>query len=174
MKDNMNKTNRLSTTLSSSSTSNNNNNTNNNNAVVQQQQQQQTQQRNRNVKQQQNTTTSATANGNVSNSVGQQQQQQQKKSFFNPKLITSQIIALQCFHYSVLCICYQCNHVLFGTSITIDRIFTDHYIRTSLYRSGSSDMIAIILASVLGYVLFHVVSTFCSKQIKKKRIKNAK
>ena len=169
----MNKTNRLSTTLSSSSTSNNNNNTNNNNAVVQQQQQQQTQQRNRNVKQQQNTTTSATANGNVSNSVGQQQQQQ-KKSFFNPKLITSQIIALQCFHYSVLCICYQCNHVLFGTSITIDRIFTDHYIRTSLYRSGSSDMIAIMLASVLGYVLFHVVSTFCSKQIKKKRIKNAK
>ena len=48
---------------------------------------------------------------------------------FNPRLILGQIVALQCFHYASMGLLVQLNHGLFGTSVTIDRIFTDRYLR---------------------------------------------
>eukprot|EP00978_Attheya_sp_CCMP212_P044938 scaffold327863_cov59-Attheya_sp.AAC.1 len=47
---------------------------------------------------------------------------------FDPRLIFSQIAALQCFHYVILGLIFQCNHVLFGSSITVDRIFTAKFL----------------------------------------------
>jgi hypothetical protein len=68
---------------------------------------------------------------------------------FYPKLITSQIIALQCFHYFLLAFLFQVNHVLYNTSITIDRIFTDRYIH--LWNSqGWPDVCAIFIGSLVG------------------------
>jgi Integral membrane protein S linking to the trans Golgi network len=81
-------------------------------------------------------------NRNISGSSSSSSTQHQ----FYPKLITAQIIALQCFHYSLLAVFFQINHVLYGTSITIDRIFTDQYIRTS----GWADTMAILLSSIAG------------------------
>jgi protein SYS1 len=48
---------------------------------------------------------------------------------FYPKLILAQIVAMQCFHYLLLAVCIQVNSVLFHTTISLDRIFTDHFIR---------------------------------------------
>jgi hypothetical protein len=70
---------------------------------------------------------------------------------FNPKLIFSQIVAIQCFHYLILGFFFQVNHVLYNTSITIDRIFTDKYL--NLWSIGGwADNIAVLLASLVGYV----------------------
>mmetsp|Transcript_21243 Transcript_21243/g.31555 ORF Transcript_21243/g.31555 Transcript_21243/m.31555 type:complete len:176 (-) Transcript_21243:1015-1542(-) len=47
---------------------------------------------------------------------------------FNPRLIFSQIVAIQCFHYLFLGIFIQINCFLFNSDATIDRIFTDTYL----------------------------------------------
>ena len=47
---------------------------------------------------------------------------------FNPRLIFSQIVAIQCFHYLCLGLFLQINHLLFGTSISLSRIFSDKYL----------------------------------------------
>ena len=68
---------------------------------------------------------------------------------FNPRLILSQIISLQSFHYLVLGIIFQINHVLFATSITIDRIFTSKYLDVwSAY--GWIDNAAVLMSSLIG------------------------
>jgi hypothetical protein len=69
---------------------------------------------------------------------------------FYPKLIASQIVALQCFHYFVLSICFQINNVLYGTPITIDRIFTDRYVRYLWHGKGWPDACAILVSSAVG------------------------
>ena len=70
---------------------------------------------------------------------------------FNPKLIFSQIVAMQCFHYLILGFLFQVNHVIFNTSITIDRIFTDKYL--NLWSVGGwADNITVLIASMVGYV----------------------
>lgn len=75
---------------------------------------------------------------------------------FNPRLIFSQILALQCFHYLILGFIIQCNHVFFSTTITIDRIFTDKYLNTGS-KSGWVDNSAILLSYVAGSVLLAMI-----------------
>ena len=72
---------------------------------------------------------------------------------FNPRLIFSQIVAMQCFHYLFLGILFQINHVLYGQSVTIDRMFTDEYLKIRQDR-GWTDCIAVFLSyAVVGYVI---------------------
>lgn len=103
-----------------------------------------------------NAASTASANGNSANGGGlrsskstarakEQSQQQQ----FQPKLIATQIVALQCFHYFVLALFLQINSVLYGKSPSIDRIFTDKSVRL-WHSSGLADAVAILLASALG------------------------
>jgi hypothetical protein len=75
---------------------------------------------------------------------------------FHPKLITAQIIALQCLHYFLLAVCIQINHVLYNTSITIDRIFTDEYVRL-WGQAGWADVFAILLVSLVGSVMLAII-----------------
>jgi Integral membrane protein S linking to the trans Golgi network len=70
---------------------------------------------------------------------------------FHPKLITTQIIALQCCHYFILGVLFQLNYLFYSTSITVDRIFTDTYVRI-WHPSGWPDVCAIVLASLAGWV----------------------
>ena len=68
---------------------------------------------------------------------------------FNPRLILSQIISLQSFHYVILGIIFQINHVLFGTSITIDRIFTSKHL--DIWSAvGWIDNSAVLFSSLIG------------------------
>jgi hypothetical protein len=81
-------------------------------------------------------------NNNTNNTSAQAQ-------LFNPRLILSQIIALQSFHYVVLGIIFQVNHVLFATSITLDRIFTSKYL--DIWSAlGWVDNAAVLMSSVIG------------------------
>jgi hypothetical protein len=71
---------------------------------------------------------------------------------FNPRLIFSQIVAMQCFHYLFLGLFFQINHVLYGESITIDRMFTDKYIKI-FHMNGWPDTFAVFLSyAAVGYV----------------------
>jgi hypothetical protein len=81
---------------------------------------------------------------------GRRRDRNQSKAF-NPRLIFSQIVALQCFHYLVLGFMFQVNHVLYGTSITKDRMFTDEYFKLWSW-SSLPDNMAVILSSLVGYV----------------------
>jgi Integral membrane protein S linking to the trans Golgi network len=68
---------------------------------------------------------------------------------FQPKLIASQIVALQCLHYFIWTLFLQVNAVLYGNSLTVDRIFTDQYVR--LWRvQGWPDTFAILLSAIAG------------------------
>ena len=70
---------------------------------------------------------------------------------FNPRLIFSQIVALQCFHYLFLGLLFQINYVLYGKSVTIDRMFTDDYLK--IWNGGWPDAFAVFLSyAVVGYV----------------------
>lgn len=56
---------------------------------------------------------------------------------------------MQCFHYFLLALLFQINYVLYNKPITIDRIFTDKYVR--MWDSeGWADISAILLASLAG------------------------
>ena len=68
---------------------------------------------------------------------------------FNPKLIFSQIVAIQSIHYLVLSFLFQINYVLFGTHITIDRVFTGRYLDLWT-REVWIDNGAVLLSSVVG------------------------
>lgn len=70
---------------------------------------------------------------------------------FNPRLIFSQMVAIQCFHYVILGVLFQINHVLYNSSITIDRIFTDKYLHLYSLQSWA-DNAAILISSAIGYV----------------------
>lgn len=75
---------------------------------------------------------------------------------FHPKLIASQIVCLQCFHYFLLAVFFQINSFLYGKSVTLDRIFTDAHIH--LWRvSGWPDCAAVLLASLVGAVLLTII-----------------
>ena len=77
---------------------------------------------------------------------------------FNPRLIFSQIVAMQCCHYLFLGLLFQLNHILYGQSITIDRMFTDEYIQI-WHTIGWPDSFAVFLSySIVGYV--YVTFTF--------------
>lgn len=68
---------------------------------------------------------------------------------FNPRLIFSQIVAIQCFHYLILGLMVQINHFMFATSVTIDRIFTDEYLSVWT-RKGWIDSFAILSSYLFG------------------------
>ena len=68
---------------------------------------------------------------------------------FNPRLILSQIISLQSFHYVVLGVIFQINHVLFATNITMDRIFTANFL--DIWSAmGWIDNAAVLMSSFIG------------------------
>ena len=75
---------------------------------------------------------------------------------FNPRFIFTQIVALQCFHYVFLGFLFQTNYVIFGTSITLDRVFSDKYLRIWTL-VGWADTSAVLLASLVGSVLLAVI-----------------
>mmetsp|Transcript_32279 Transcript_32279/g.75912 ORF Transcript_32279/g.75912 Transcript_32279/m.75912 type:complete len:161 (-) Transcript_32279:229-711(-) len=64
---------------------------------------------------------------------------------FNPRLIFSQIVALQCFHYLFLGLLFEINHVLYGRSVTVDRIFTDEHLAIG-QRAGWPDALAVFVS----------------------------
>ena len=68
---------------------------------------------------------------------------------FNPRLIFSQIVALQSLHYLLLCFLFQTNYVIFGSRVTIDRIFTANHL--GLWTSeGRIDAMTLIVSSLIG------------------------
>lgn len=75
---------------------------------------------------------------------------------FNPRLIFSQIVALQCFHYLFLGLLFQINWVLYGQSVKIERMFTDDYLK--IWHNGWQDAIAVFLSyAVVGAFLMAVI-----------------
>jgi hypothetical protein len=93
---------------------------------------------------------SSTANGSSSSSSRRgSSRRQELLASFHPKLIATQIVALQCFHYFLLALLFEINHVFYSTSITIDRIFTDRYVRL-WEMTGWPDVAAVVIASLAG------------------------
>jgi Integral membrane protein S linking to the trans Golgi network len=103
------------------------------------------------------TTSTATNNGGSNSNSGMRNKssgtvrakESQPQQQFHPKLIATQIVALQCFHYFLLTVFLQINSVLYGKSVTIDRIFTDKHVKL-WHTNGWADAFAILLASVAG------------------------
>lgn len=90
---------------------------------------------------------------------------QRNSNAFNPRLIFSQIVSLQCFHYVILGLLFQINFLFFGRSITIDRIFTDEYIKMWSTK-GLPDTIAVLISSIAGYgTSCFIVCNICLKYI---------
>mmetsp|Transcript_24915 Transcript_24915/g.59162 ORF Transcript_24915/g.59162 Transcript_24915/m.59162 type:complete len:156 (-) Transcript_24915:1390-1857(-) len=76
---------------------------------------------------------------------------------FNPRLIFSQIVALQCFHYLFLGFFFQINHLLYGQNITIDRMFTTQYLKL-WHVSGWPDVCAVFLSyTAVGSILMAII-----------------
>ena len=96
----------------------------------------------------------ASSNNNSGNNNNSSRSQAKDAKDFNPRLIFSQIVAMQCFHYVFLGLLFQINYLLFGSSITIDRIFTDQYIEM-WSKKGLPDAFAVLFSSMVGYVHFH-------------------
>jgi hypothetical protein len=99
---------------------------------------------------------SADSNGKNTRQGRRPMKTEEGAASFRPKLITTQIIALQCLHYALLSFFIQVNSFLYGSSITIDRIFTDRYIRLWHIR-GLPDVCALVFASLVGSVLLAVI-----------------
>ena len=68
---------------------------------------------------------------------------------FYPRLILSQIMALQSWHYFTLCAIYQMNYYIFGSTVTLDRIFTTKYLNIWT-GPGWVDNAAVLTSSLLG------------------------
>ena len=76
---------------------------------------------------------------------------------FNPRLIFSQIVAIQCFHYLFLGLLLQINYLLFGTSISLSRIFSDKYLGIWTWEEWG-DTFAFLVAQVgVGSLLMAIV-----------------
>lgn len=77
-------------------------------------------------------------------------------SKFNPKLIFSQIVAIQSLHYLILSFLFQISYVLSGSYITIDRIFTNKYIQLWT-KEGWIDNITILLSCFINAMLLALI-----------------
>lgn len=75
---------------------------------------------------------------------------------FNPILILSQIAALQSIHYLIMCIFLQINNVIFASSLTIDRIFTDDYLNIWV-AEGWLDNSLVLFSSVTDAILLAII-----------------
>jgi len=63
---------------------------------------------------------------------------------------------MQCLHYVVLGFFFGVNNLLYGNSITIDRIFTDRYL--NLWSIGGwADNFAVVLSCLCGSVLLAII-----------------
>jgi len=89
-------------------------------------------------------------NNNSNSNISSKQKKGKDGKEFNPRLIFSQIVAMQCFHYFFLGLLFQINYMIWNTSITIDRIFTDEYIKI-WSKQGLPDTFAVLLSSIVGY-----------------------
>ena len=99
-----------------------------------------------------------TANGTSRQANGGRSRSSSSKATnaFNPRLIFSQILAIQCFHYLILGFIIQCNHVIFSSTVTIDRIFTDKFLNVWSVK-GWADNSAILLSYIAGAVLLATI-----------------
>lgn len=75
---------------------------------------------------------------------------------YNPKLILSQMLAIQCFHYVFFGLVIQVNNVIFATSMTLDRIFTTKYLNF-WSAEGWIDNYAVLLTFIFQAVLLAVI-----------------
>jgi hypothetical protein len=75
---------------------------------------------------------------------------------FNPRLIFSQIVALQTLHYLILSFMFQMNSVIYGSYVTIDRIFTAKHLNLWT-KEGRIDAMTIVLSSLIGSMLLVVI-----------------
>lgn len=99
---------------------------------------------------------SSSSNSNTKRGGTSSRNRKDDKKEFNPRLIFSQIVAMQCFHYVFLGLLFQINYMLFGSRITIDRIFTDQYIKL-WSTTGLPDTFAVLLSSLVGAVLLAII-----------------
>ena len=67
---------------------------------------------------------------------------------------------MQCMHYFLLSFLFQVNYVLYNIPITIDRIFTDQYVRL-WGAQGWADVAAILITSLAGYEEEQLHVCFC-------------
>mmetsp|Transcript_38419 Transcript_38419/g.89311 ORF Transcript_38419/g.89311 Transcript_38419/m.89311 type:complete len:231 (-) Transcript_38419:118-810(-) len=69
----------------------------------------------------------------ITSSLQRYRRESGNENFF-PCLILAQIVALQCFHYVGLGVAVQFDHFVYGTTSTLDRIFTTWYL--NLHAAG--------------------------------------
>lgn len=93
--------------------------------------------------------TIATRSKSIRGTKGNNSNLNSSGTLFNPWLIFSQIAALQFFHYFVLATFLQINKALFGSTVTLDRIFTPNYLNL-WNKSGWVDNGTILLSFVVG------------------------
>ncbi|KAL7581111.1 hypothetical protein ACA910_005912 [Epithemia clementina (nom. ined.)] len=75
---------------------------------------------------------------------------------FHPRMITAQIISLQCFQYLVQSILIELNYLLYNVPASVDRIFTDKYIH--IWRTeGWADCFVILLSALTGAFALMVI-----------------
>jgi len=70
---------------------------------------------------------------------------------FHPKMITAQILSLQCFMYLAQSILIQLNYLVFATPTSVDRIFTSKYLHI-WKREGVADCFMMLFAALFGAV----------------------
>jgi hypothetical protein len=75
---------------------------------------------------------------------------------WDPTLIISQIVALQCFYYLALGTLLAISHVVVDTPVSLDHFFSPHYTH---FRSmnGWVDCICTLLASLAGAYFLSIV-----------------
>ena len=127
------------------------------------------------------TNNSSNGIGNNSSSNSSSNSKSKKKKFY-PRLIATQIVGIQCFHYFILTLLYEINAMIFTintthitfvakmsssslsssltpiatTYMSLDRIFTDQYIH--LYRLSSyPDIITVFVAAICTAYVFVVI-----------------
>jgi hypothetical protein len=160
-------------------TINNNNNNNNNNGLSVP----------NNGNRRSNNISNGVGNVNSNNSSRSNSSNNSKKKKFYPKLIATQIVAIQCFHYFILTLLYEINAMIFTidlsritftaqmsstisssssltpiatTYMSLDRIFTDQYIH--LYHLSSYPDIITVFVAAIGTAYVFVVIVEKSKQ----------
>lgn len=75
---------------------------------------------------------------------------------FNPNLILYQMLVIQCFHYVFFGFVIQTNHLFFGTSVTLDRMFTTKYLNF-WSAEGWIDNYAVLLTFIFQAVLLALI-----------------
>jgi len=63
---------------------------------------------------------------------------------------------MQCLHYVFLGFLFQVNYVVFGASITLDRVFSDKYVKMWTL-IGWADTSAVLVASLMGSLLLAII-----------------